>query len=444
MNRSANTWMAYVFRLAASVLAAQLVCGQEFRGNLSGQVTDPSAGVVPNATVQAVNRDTQQTYTAVTSSAGGYYIPYILPGTYTVDVTAAGFKTQVQNNVVLQAGESPVLNFKLEVGATNQTVEVSAAAPLLDAENAVQANVLTTREIENVPLNGRQVYMLLGTTPGSQFLQTQFGAQGYSGTRAWDVSNNYTLGGGVQGYQQFTLNGTNITMQNNGANGTWELAPNVDALQEVNVQTTNYDARYGRSGGGIVNMVMKSGTNQYHGDAYDYFENGDLNANNFENNLNGVARQNVHQNQFGGTFGGPVKKDKVFFFGSYEGYKETIPFTTVTSVPPAYLRPQPGQGVNFTQTGFTIYDPLTTFCTTPGQTISNCTGSLLRLPFPNDTIPANRISSIGAAILNLYPLPNTNSGGLQNNYIANAPDKYFYQQPMVRVDYDTSDKTRWY
>jgi hypothetical protein len=220
----------------------------------------------------------------------------------------------------------------------------------------------------------------------------------------------------------------------------------VDALQEVNVMTTTYDARYGRTGGGTVNMVTKSGSNAFHGDAYDYFENGALNANNFENNLNGLPRQNVHQNQFGGTFGGPVKKDKIFLFGSYEQYIEGIPFTTVTSVPPAYLRSGVNGGaVNFTQTGYTIYDPATTACTAPGGTLGNCPGNAYtRSAFPNDTIPANRINPIGAAVLNLYPLPNTGSGGLQNNYTANVPDKYSYWQPMARVDYDTSDKTRWY
>lgn len=169
-----------------------------------------------------------------------------------------------------------------------------------------------------------------------------------------------------------------------------------------------------------------------------------MNANNFENNLNGIPRQNVHQNQFGGTFGGPVKKDKIFFFGSYEQYIEHIPFTTVTSVPPAYLRPSSGGGVNFSQTGYTIYDPATTVCTVAGGTIGNCPGNAYaRTEFPNDTIPANRINPVGAALLNLYPLPNSGNG-LQNNFVANVPDKYFYWQPMVRVDYDTSDKTRWY
>ena len=437
------TCSRFALGLATLLIFSSALTAQEFRGTLSGLVTDPSGAVVPRAEVRAVNQATRQVYTATTTTSGDYIIPYVLPGTYTVSVAADGFKTKVQDNVVLPAGASPVLNVTMEIGASTETITVSGTAELLEAENSVGNNVLTTRELENIPLNGRQIYTMLGTIPGSQFLQTQFGASGYSGTRAWDVSNNYTLGGGVQSYQQFTLNGSNITMQNNGAQGTWELAPNVDALQEVNVQTTNYDARYGRSGGGLVSMVVKNGSNEFHGSAYEYLENGVLNANNFENNLNGIPRQGVKQNQFGGTFGGPVKKNRIFFFGSYEGYRQRIPFTTLGSVPPAYLRPQSGQGVNFTQTGYTIFDPATLQCST-GEPIGSCSGSLYRSPFPNDTIPASNISSVGAATENLFPLPNTNGGALLDNYIANVPGKYRYDQPIVRVDYDTSDKTRLY
>ncbi len=429
------------------VMTPYLLRAQEFRATLTGSVTDPSGAIVSGASVLAVNNATQQSYTTKTTDKGVYFIPYILPGTYTVSVSLQGFKTAEQQSVVLQASQSLALNFALQLGTETEKVEVTGEAPLIEAANGSGGTVLTLEALENLPLNGRQVYTLVGTTPGSQFLQTQFGAQGYSGTRGWDVSNNYTLGGGVQGYQQFTLDGTNVTLQNNGAQGQWQIAPNLDALQEVNIMTTTYDARYGRTGGGTVNMVTKSGTNRFTGSAYDYLENGDLNANNFENNLNGIGRQNTHQNQFGGTIGGPIKKDKIFFFGSYEQYIEGIPFTTITSVPPAYLRPSSANGgaVNFTQTGYTIYDPSTTVCTVPGGVIGNCPGNAYaRTPFPNDTIPASRINPIGAAVLNLYPLPNTGSNGLQNNFTANVPDKYFYWQPMARVDYDTSDKTRWY
>ncbi len=418
---------------------------QEFRGTLNGHVVDPSNGVVPHAAITAVNDATGQTYNATTTDSGSYEIPYVLPGTYTLTAKANGFKTIVQKNVVLQAGQSSTLDFKLQIGAVAESVSVSATPPLLDAEDAVGNTVLTQRELQNVPMQGRQIYNLVGTTPGSQFLQTQFGASGYSGARGWDVSNNYVLGGGVQGYQQFTLNGSNITQQNNGT-GTWELAPNLDALSEVNVQTTNYDARFGRSSGGFVDAVMKSGSNQLHGDLYEYLQNGRLNANNFENNLNGIPVQLVHENQFGGTIGGHLIKDKLFFFGAFEGYVENIPFTTLTSVPPAYLRPQSGQDVNFSQTGFVIYQPNSTFCN-GGTSITNCNGpgqSLQRIPFPGNTIPAAQINSRGAAVLNLYPTPNINTGSLFNNFIANVPDQYRYWQPMGRIDYDSSDSTRWY
>jgi hypothetical protein len=432
---------------------------QEFRATLTGTVTDASGAVVPGAEVQAANTDTGQKYTVKTSGSGGYFIPYMLPGLYSVTAAAPGFQKQMRDNVLLDAAKSLGVNFQLQVGSSTQTVEVTSTVPLLENANGSGGTILTGRQLENLPLNGRQVYTLLGTTPGSQFAQTQFGAAGYSGTRGWDVSNNYTLGGGVQGYQQFTLNGTNITQQTGGGAGTWELAPSLDSLQEVNVQTQTYDARYGRSGGGTVNMVVKSGSNAYHGTAYDYLENGHLNANVFQNNVAGLPKQMIHQNQFGGTFGGPVKKDKIFFFGSYEGYRETIPYSVVASTVPTYLQPS-ATGVNFNNTAasgitYQVYDPSTTACVAPGSnpylpvagtSVGNCPSPnhYGRLPFANNTIPLSRISPAGAAILKLYTAPNTGGASLSNNLVMNAPDVYSYDQPMARVDYDTSDKTRWY
>ena len=224
---------------------------QEFRATLSGAVSDPSGGTIPNAVVTALENSTRLTYTGRTNSTGWYYIPYVLPGTYTMTVEAKGFRTLIQKNVAVTTAQSQGLNFNLEVGALSEKVIVTLPSDVLDTAGGSAGAVLTTTEIQNAPLNGRQIYMLLGTTPGSQFLQTQFGASGYSGTRGWDVSNNYSIGGGVQGYNEFLLNGTSITIMTGfGSEGTWMVAPNNDAIQELNIITVPYDARYGDTMGG--------------------------------------------------------------------------------------------------------------------------------------------------------------------------------------------------
>ncbi|HXW89897.1 MAG TPA: TonB-dependent receptor [Terriglobales bacterium] len=451
-------------------LLTPMSLAQEFRAILTGLVTDPSGAVVKGATVTAVNRDTGTTYTAQASDAGVYYISYVLPGTYQVTVKATGFRSIEQDNVVLVAAQHYGLNFKLEVGTTNETVTVTTAPPMIETASGSGGTLLDEHTIEEVPLDGRQVYMLIGTTPGSQFTQTLFGPGGYSGTRGWDNSNAYIMGGGAPtgnftgalgGYNQFTLDGTNITQQttyNNQNAGAWNVAPNIDAIQEVNVMTTTYDARYSRTGGGTVNVVTKNGTNNFHGDLYEFYEGALFDANRIDFIDQGLPRQGVVQNQFGGTFGGPIVKNKVFFFASYEGYRESIAGAVTTSVPPAYLRPgyNGDSGVDFGliqqkdpqefPNGIAIFNPSTTTCSTGGA-VDNCNpNNLLRTAFPNDTIPAGDISKFGLAYLNLYPLPNVVSRQnlLSNNYFASTPDLYSYNQYMIRVDYDTSAKTKWY
>ncbi|MGH9451805.1 MAG: carboxypeptidase regulatory-like domain-containing protein [Terriglobia bacterium] len=273
--------------IAGLAIAPRQLPAQDFRSSLSGQVTDPSGAVIPNATVTAVMSSTHQTYTAKTTGAGDYFINYVLPGTYTIHVSAHGFKTAVQENVLILSAQARAVNFKLQVGAVQQSVTVSATPPLIETSSGSGGTVLQARQVANLPLNGRQIYMLVGTTPGSKFLQTQFGASGFSGTRGWDVTNSYSIGGSsaqAGNFNNFTLNGSNMTIMTGfGEQGTWMTAPNVDALQSVNIMDQIYNARYGRTGGGVVNMVTKAGTNQFHGDLYDYLENGALDANVFEN-----------------------------------------------------------------------------------------------------------------------------------------------------------------
>lgn len=481
---------------------------QEFRATLTGQVTDPDGDVVPGVKITATNKDTGSVYTAVTSDAGVYYIPYVVPGTYTVRAEAEGFRTVVQDNVLLLASKYFAQNFKMPIGTVQEKIEVTTAPPILETANASGGTILNEKTLENVPVNGRQVYMLIGTTPGSQFTQQQFGPGGNSGTRGWDVTNQYIIGGGVNpadtsgGFNQFTLNGTNITQQTTYDNqnaGTWNVSPNLDAIQEVNVMTTTYDARYGRTTGGTVNIVSKNGTNVFHGTAYEGYRDGNLFDANTTTNvyISGAPTQQQVENQFTGTFGGPIIKNKLWFFFSFEGYRQSIYNTITANVPPAYLRPgyngnngvdfslvqtmDPGFNANGKQAdpyvlyGLTLYqpgdsttasNPNNAICSTGGPVTSCSQNSVV---YPNayaggananpitgaagSLLPAAQMNPTALAILKAGYIPLPNIGGAQNyvggfgepnNFFAVTPDLYSYNQPMIRVDYNTSDKTKWY
>jgi len=435
---------------------------QEFRSVLTGQVTDPSGAVIGKATVTAVNADSGTSYAAQTSGKGVYYIPYVLPGTYVVTATANGFKTAVQHKVLLLASTTFNQNFKLEVGEVAQQVVVSTAPPQLETSTGSGGTVLDQRTLQSVPLSGGQSYTLVGTTPGSQFTQTQFGTSGSHGTTGYDTSNSYTIGGGIVGNNQFTLNGSNITSQytydNHGA-GEWTVSPNIDSIQEVNVMTTTYDARYGRTSGGTVNVVSKSGGDQYHGTARYAYEGAFMNANTFQNNLTGTPRQGEVQNQFWITAGGPVIKKKLFAFFGFEGYRQSLSGTTLENVAPAYLRPgyNGNSGVNFGMVqqmdaqefpnGIAIYQPGTAYCLDGGAVTACSSDHVAQQPFPGNTIPGSQINNTAAAVLKYIPLPNIPGAenlAKGNNFLGQTPDLYEYNQPQVRVDYNLSDKTKMY
>ncbi|MGO9088792.1 MAG: carboxypeptidase regulatory-like domain-containing protein [Terriglobales bacterium] len=480
---------------------------QEFRATLTGLVTDPTGAVVPKAKITATNVETGSTYTDVTTNAGVYYMPYVVPGTYKVKVEAQGFKTAIQDNVLLLAGKYFGQNFKLEVGSFHETMEVTAAPPLLETENASGGTILDEKTLQNVPVNGRQVYMMIGTTPGSQFTQTTFGPGGFSGTRGWDVNNQYIIGGGVNpadtsgGFNQFTLNGANVTEQttyNAAGAGTWTIAPTLDSIQEVNVMDTTYDARFGRTSGGTVTVVTKNGTNTFHGEAIEGYKGGFMDANFLQNIFVSPGSDQQVENQFGGTFGGPIKRDKIWFFFSFEGYRQSIYSLVEGNVPPAYLRPgynsNPGVDFGLVQStyqqlnpnspyalyGLTLFQPgdsnnpsnpnnAQCFANGPGTSPSgpaNACGSTT-LGYPNaytggtmqtsgqqgSLLPAAQLNPTASTMLQLGYVPLPNIGGAENyiggfgdpyNYAAASPDVYSYNQPMIRVDYNTSDKTKWY
>jgi Carboxypeptidase regulatory-like domain/TonB-dependent Receptor Plug Domain len=416
---------------------------QEYRGTILGQVTDTSKAVVVNAKITAVGP--QQTYTAKSAANGGYIIPFVQPGTYTVSAEAKGFKKETQEDVVIDVAGKVNLNLMLHVGSTSETVTVQANQVDLDTADASGGTVMDPEKIQNLSLNGRQVYMLLSLTPGVRFTTTTFGATSNSGTRGWDESNAYSINGQPGTFNQILLNGAPVSQQGGAAAGTWNISPSIDAIQEFKVMTTTFDAQYGRAGAGIVNTILKSGGPGFHGTLYDYWENSLMEANLYQLNQQGTPREYHNQHQFGGTIGGPIWKNKAFFFFSYEGWREVLPDGIVTTVPTLDMRPDASGNINLSSyltavNKVGIYDPQTTTCSAP--TASGACNTYTRSLFPHNIIPADRVSAIGAKVMNLFPAPNR--PGYVNNYVFNISTPYAYNMPIARVDYNLSDATRIY
>ena len=423
--------------LALILLISAFAFAQDFRATIIGQVTDSSGAAIPNATIKAVGVATNQV-TEVRSTADGHYtIPYLNPGAYNIEVSCPGFKTYRNSGIELRTADKRELKVTLDVGELTQEVTVVAQQENIETATASRGLNFDPIKTQEYPLNGRQTYMLMSLTPGVIFTQEQFGAGGYSGTRGWDISNAYKINGGRTGESQFLLNGAPISDKD----GTWQIAPNVEAVQEFKVMTNTYDAQFGKFTGGVVNTTIKSGSNEWHGSVFEYFRNTVLDANTTQNNRVGQPRSAHHQNQFGGVVGGPIRKDKDFVFFSFEGWRETIPFSVINNVPPTALR----DGQHFSQYGYKIYDPMTTHaCGAAGEPCSQ--SAYYRNPFPGNVIPASRINPIGAKILALWPSANgPNPDAVAQNYYATSNvGRYRYDQPMGRWDHVFGQNDRFY
>ena len=402
--------------------------GQEFRASITGQVADSTGAVIPGASITAVNVDTRVAYPTKSDKQGVYSLLYLLPGSYTVTVRAALFQTTVYDNVVLDSSQQKGLNVALKPGNVAQEVVVTADSVDLDTVSATTGGVVDQLKVDNMPSTGMDVFNDVVFTEGIRTDSTN--------TFNLTIRNNsdkYAVAGAPTDESTFYVNGAPMSDQNSG--GTWRFAPNQNAVQQVQSSVMPYDAQYGRTGAGVFNANIKDGTNAFHGAVYDYYGNAFLNANTWLASLSHVRKAINIRNTFGALVGGPIRKDKTFFFASYEGFRQDQPQVISESVPPlAWLTG------NFLGSGFTVYDPLTTHCVK-----KNGSGGCVmygRNPFPNDQIPASRFSTIGQAILAMYPAPN--KPGYINNYTVVMPVTYMYDQYIGRVDQNFSDKTRLY
>lgn len=421
-------------RAVCALAFATCALAQDFRATLSGTVNDPAGAPVPNCTVRAIKSGTNVRTETHTNDLGLYNLPFLDPGQYTVFAEAPGFKETRRPNITLNVADKLNLPLTLQLGDVTEQVTVTGEQELVQTTSASRGLVFDPQKMQEYPLNGGQSYMLMQLTPGVLFTQQQFGSSGFSGTRGWDVNGSYTINGGRTGTNQFLLQGTPIS-----SDGTWNISVTRDAIQEFKVLTNTYDSQYGRSGGGWVSTILKSGSNGVHGTAFDYWRNTVLDSNTTQNNRLGASRGKRNQHQFGGTVGFPIRKDKDFLFLSFEGWREVVPFPVVASTVPVTMR----NGSGFTQFNQKIYDPQTSALCSGSGCLSG--GIYQRQPFPGNAIPANRISPIARNILALYPLPNQiTAPTLTQNFTAtDSVGRYRYNQPLARYDKIISSQDRF-
>jgi len=367
-----------------------------------GTVTDPAGALVAGANVTITNTATGMQRVVKTSSDGNYEVRYLLPGDYTIQVQTPGFRTELRRRVVVQINQQARFDFALQIGEVQQTVEITAAAPLLQTENATLGEVVSTERIVNLPLNGRSFVQLSVLTPGVRVYEPSQFTASTDGSRI--VAN-----GARDSWMQVNIDG--VTMVNNRSNYV-TLYPIIDALQEFKVQSGNYTAEYGGNAGANVNLQVKSGTNQFHGSVYEFFRNNALDARSYFR-PEPFPKDILRRNQFGAVVSGPIRKDKTFFLLGYEGIRSVSESGATAIVLTAAQR----MG-DFSATPTPIIDPLS--------------GS----PFPNNIIPSNRINSVSASIVNQYmPLPNTSG---TTNYSGVTQGRLGTDQGIVRVDHSFS------
>jgi hypothetical protein len=405
--------------VALTLLSAGVAYSQAVNATLLGTITDASGAIVPNARVTISEETTASVHSAQTNESGNFTFPDLPPGRYTVSVEATGFKKEIRRGIEAVVDSTSRIDLQLQPGNVTETVEVLATAPILQTDRADVGRSIDAQIVQDLPLGTNHNFQTLlnlvpGTAPAtwqhSQFfnaggsLQTEVNGQGRQG-------NSYQIEG----------------IDDNERTGLLQiLIPPAEAIQTVDVSTNNYEAELGRASGGVTNVVLKSGTNSIHGGAYEFLQNSDLDARSFFNASTG----HVAYNYFGGNIGGPIKKNKLFFFGDYLRMEDHEANTTLVTIPSMDSR-----SGDLSAGPTVIYDPAT------GAQNGTDAG---RTPFPNKIIPSNRINSISAKILALVPAPdqNFNAASPSNNYFATLPFSKTQDSVDAKIDYAISDKDR--
>ncbi|MBV8672148.1 MAG: carboxypeptidase regulatory-like domain-containing protein, partial [Acidobacteriaceae bacterium] len=430
-------------------------------GSIKGVVTDPTGAVVPNAKVTLLNTDQGLTLETTTTGAGEYTFTPVRIGHYSITAAAAGFATTTQQNLSVNVSQNLRVDVQLKPGSATQTVEVTAAPPQLQTEDASVGQVVTGQSVNNLPLNGRNFTFLAQLAAGVNTPQAD--------TRGNAASGAFTANGLRPAQNNYLLDGIDNNSDNvdflNGTN--FVVLPPPDALSEFKVQTSDYSAELGRAAGAVLNATIKSGTNEIHGTVWEFFRNDVLDAADwFENNA-GIKKGELRWNQFGGSIGGPIIKNKIFYFGDYQGFRHVQGNTQTGSVPTALQRSSgytdlsqilTANSSNAPRTDAlgrsipygTVLDPATTRYLGNGLWVrdpfglSTCSGttiSLANCPGLNQ-IPASRIDPNAVKLLDLFPAPT--NGSVYSNFASSPKLTQFSNQFDIRADFNMSEKDQVY
>jgi Carboxypeptidase regulatory-like domain len=476
MRSAPRIFFTLLVSLSLLSLLSTVSAAQDFRATITGHVTDTNKAAIPNAQVVVKNTGTNETTTATTDSAGNYRAPLLRPGLYSVSVEATGFKKAVRESIELVISQVATIDVVLEPGNLSEQVTIQGEAPILESATADRGGVIDRQRVIELPLNARNPFMLGMLTAGVNF----------NGAAIWQrpfdngAIAEWTINGSQSRGNEFLLDGAPNNSQAGGNNIAY--VPPVDSVQDFKIMTNTYDAQYGKTTGGIINVNLKSGTNAFHGSLYEFMRRTWLDATDFRLKANGSPKAQHYLDQYGGQVEGPVYipkiydgRDKTFFMFNYEGYREGVPQPLTLSVPqPEFLNGDFTKLVDSAGRPVTLYDPRTmhpnpNFDSTRAESESNLRD--VRYPFACDPagnpvggvnlsdpafqgytacnrIPSSRINPIAQRILGYYPQPNrfdpTAGYARRNLFVAPnlATDKFFNY--VIKIDQQFNERHRMY
>src|SRR4051812_25655854 len=422
-----------------TLLPVVLVCiavptarAQEFRATIKGQVIDQSRAAVPGATVTVLNQETSETASAISNADGAYTIPFLRPGLYTLSVDLTGFQKYVRKDMRLEVGQSALVNVQLSVAGVAEQMTVTAESPLLETSKADRGTVIDSARIAELPLQSRSPMALIPLVAGVTYNAQAIYLRPFDNGALADFSMN----GGQNRNNEFLLDGAPNNANQGGNNIAY--VPPAEAVQEMKISTNSYDAQYGRTAGGVVNISLKSGTNKFHGVGYDFMRRKGLAANSFLLNSRSSPKTDQYIDQYGFSVDGPIFKNKTFFLFTGEKYREGTPNPLFSTVPTPEMKN--GDFSNLVDASgrlITIYDPAT------GHDVN---GVWTRDPFPGNRIPADRISATAKALLPYFPAPNGTTAGVapwqQNLQYPEHFNKDVFWNWVGKVDHNFSANDR--